>query len=214
MNAAPFNWMHTWAAQFSPRDTKLMVSGVVSDVGGEVVIFSTGRAEDGDGNGGEYKFLCRLINDPYDVLGCWCSDDYFFSGSMVPDFDFQLESSIWMCRAGAEAEAEDPADAPFDANHDVPQSQMLISTECYAALLFRFTSNGSIYVRYIQSQSRKAFGDDAVRWSKPELAELLDQPEQLEVGEECESEIRDGGHCLVFLCGDRASVPHQVGFQR
>lgn len=37
-----FEWMHTWASQFSPSDTKLMVAGVVNVVGGEIAIFSTG----------------------------------------------------------------------------------------------------------------------------------------------------------------------------
>ena len=36
-------WRHTWAAQFSPDDSKLMVSGVVSDISGEIAIFDTGR---------------------------------------------------------------------------------------------------------------------------------------------------------------------------
>jgi hypothetical protein len=26
--------------------------------------------------------MCRVVNDPYDVLGCWCDDEYFLSGTM------------------------------------------------------------------------------------------------------------------------------------
>ena len=37
-----YQWLHTWAAQYSPSDTKLMVAGVVNEMGGEVAIFSTG----------------------------------------------------------------------------------------------------------------------------------------------------------------------------
>jgi hypothetical protein len=37
-----YDWRHTWAAQYSPLDTKLMVAGVVNAMGGEIAIFSTG----------------------------------------------------------------------------------------------------------------------------------------------------------------------------
>ena len=36
------DWRHTWAAQYSPLDTKLMVAGVVNEMRGEIAIFSTG----------------------------------------------------------------------------------------------------------------------------------------------------------------------------
>ena len=39
-----YEWRHTWAAQYSPLDTRLMVAGVVSDMSGEIAIFSTGRS--------------------------------------------------------------------------------------------------------------------------------------------------------------------------
>jgi hypothetical protein len=37
-----FDWEHTWAAQYSPDDTKLMLAGVISPVHGELAIFTTG----------------------------------------------------------------------------------------------------------------------------------------------------------------------------
>ena len=39
-----YQWLHTWAAQYSPADTKLMVAGVVNDMGGEIAIFATGKS--------------------------------------------------------------------------------------------------------------------------------------------------------------------------
>ena len=39
-----YEWRHTWAAQYSPLDTRLMVAGVVSDMSGEIAIFSTGSS--------------------------------------------------------------------------------------------------------------------------------------------------------------------------
>ena len=37
-----YDWRHTWAGQYSPSDTKLMVAGVVNEMRGEIAIFSTG----------------------------------------------------------------------------------------------------------------------------------------------------------------------------
>ncbi len=84
------SWRHTWAAQYSPADTRLMVAGVTSSVGGEVAIFRTGRGEDE-----EYRFLCRVVNDPYDVLGCWVTESYFLSGTFTTDFNAELQVPIF-----------------------------------------------------------------------------------------------------------------------
>lgn len=55
-----------------------MLAGVCSQIGGELAIFSTGRSDGSD----IYTFLCRVVNDPYDVLGCWFSEKYFLSGTL------------------------------------------------------------------------------------------------------------------------------------
>ena len=63
-----FDWKHTWASQFNDDDSKLMVSGVISEINGEIAIFSTGRrSHDKTSKHGQYQFLCRVINDPYDM---------------------------------------------------------------------------------------------------------------------------------------------------
>ncbi len=92
-----FLWRHTWAAQFSPGDARLMVAGVTSTVGGEVAIFRTGRGSDE-----RYVFLCRVVNDPYDVLGCWVSDRYFLSGTFCTDLHAELQVLIWLCETPEE----------------------------------------------------------------------------------------------------------------
>ena len=58
-----YEWRHTWASQFNSTDSLLMVSGVVSEVNGEIAIFRTGRAKVDKG----YSFLCRIINNPYGI---------------------------------------------------------------------------------------------------------------------------------------------------
>lgn len=37
---------------------------------------------DGSSSAG-YMFMCRVVNDPYDVLGCWYNDHFFLSGTMT-----------------------------------------------------------------------------------------------------------------------------------
>ena len=40
------------------------------------------------------------MNDPYDVMGCWCTDSYFISGTMEWDYHtFNFDASIWLCSA-------------------------------------------------------------------------------------------------------------------
>ncbi len=87
-------WKHTWAAQYSPDDALLMVAGVTSTIGGEVAVFETGRDK-----GEQYVFLCRVVNDPYDVLGCWITDRHFLSGTFSTDFHGDLQVLIWVCQA-------------------------------------------------------------------------------------------------------------------
>jgi hypothetical protein len=84
----------------------------------------------------------------------------------------------------------------------------------------------AIYIRYVQTHTRKppstsspcpgGGGGSNVNWSAPTLADPLDLnlPEQQINDPDCEREIAEGGHCLVFLCGDKTVVPHQLGFQR
>ena len=93
LDMAHYGWMHTWASQYNRSDTKLLVSGVVNSVGGEVAVFSTGR-----GTTEKYEFLCRMVNDPYDFLGCWCSDDYVITGTMTADNENNFVSAVWLCK--------------------------------------------------------------------------------------------------------------------
>ena len=60
-----------------------MVSGVVSDIRGEIAIFDTGRPSRKSKQHGLYKILNRVVNDPYDMLGCWCSDRFFLFATFV-----------------------------------------------------------------------------------------------------------------------------------
>ena len=81
-----------------------------------------------------------------------------------------------------------------------------------------FFSQGTIYLRYLQLHSRKrknAGGwSGEVRYSYPQGQEDLHNPPQDVRDADMEREIDEGEHCLIFLCGDKTTVPHQIGFQR
>ena len=81
-NQSTFQWLHPLTAQFSTNDSKLLVSGVVSEIRGEIAIYDTGRESQSrpsreSKNHGNYRILNRVVNDPYDTLGSWCSDRFF-----------------------------------------------------------------------------------------------------------------------------------------
>ena len=126
--------MHTWASQFNPGDTKLLVSGVVNDVGGEVAVFSTGR-----GTTERYEFLCRMVNDPYDFLGCWRSDDYVISGTMIGDAENRFISSVWLCKTESD-EAATEQDQLTATNIVPPTFPAHLNMSNYLALLFKFVN--------------------------------------------------------------------------
>ena len=104
---------------------------------------------------------------------------------------------------------------------------------------FRF--QGTIYVRYVQNHSRKHFDPDPVNWETQQVTKMehsvdweeadpmmrLDLLEghgdnisfEIETGSEGMSDVdqehfADQEMCIVFICGDKTSVPHQVGFHR
>ena len=85
-----------------------------------------------------------------------------------------------------------------------------------------FIFQGTIYLRYLQLHSRKrkrrpdaGLWSGEVRYSYPQGQEDLHDPPQDHVSDtNLEKEIEEGEHCMIFLCGDKTTVPHQIGFQR
>ena len=118
-----YQWMYTWASKYNPSDTLLMVAGVVSDIKGEIAIFDArnGRNVSSPGHV-EYRLLCRINNNPYDVQGAWLSDHHFFCGRLTGNPYVMLEAAVWMCEV-------DP-----DENYDV----RLTSPQIYRNLVFKF----------------------------------------------------------------------------
>ena len=87
---AVYNWLQTYSSQYSPSDTKLLVSGVSNEGGGEIAIFLKGN--------NRYSLTHRVRNDPFDLMGCWTSDSTFISGSIVwNENSNSFMASIWIC---------------------------------------------------------------------------------------------------------------------
>jgi len=216
-----YEWRHTWAAQFCPNDSKLMVSGVVSDIRGEIAIFDTGRYSESrpsrkSNQHGLYKILNRVVNDPYDMLGCWCSDRFFLSAT----FDFQPSeiASIWLCRPHNEADAS---------------AHLSLISPTKVIFKFRNPANRAIYARFLQLHPRSQFKGESNYWSDQGGQELSNAPSSddefpsvdlpFATGEMADKsnnfenatkDIFDEEMCIIFICSDRTFIPHQVGFQR
>lgn len=192
-----YNWVHTWAAQFNSSDTRLMVAGVVDQISGEIAIFNTGR--DGSSSAG-YMFMCRVVNDPYDVLGCWYNDHFFLSGTMTVEGLNLLDAQIFLC-------------SPVLSEND-----NLINVQCYKRLLFKYRNlQGTIYVRYVQKHNRQQFEGQLnnTEWpSNQNVIHNLKLPENEDLSEHEKSQFLGEQVCIIFMCGDRTKIPHQLGFQR
>ena len=206
-----YAWEHTWAAQFSPNDSLLMVSGVVSEVKGEIAIFSTGRSSHQRGAHGNYQILSRVANDPYDMLGCWCTDRFFLSGS-IKIYSPSIVASVWLCQ-------------PVQADGDISLGSTLKVLCKYAN-----PPGGEIYARFLQVHPRSAFNYESLKWpsidapmeeyqSDEEMASV-DLPaaegvqnSAFDLAKEAQ-EIIDQEMCLIFICSSRTFIPHQIGFQR
>ena len=92
-----FDWLHTWSSQFNSTDEKVLVSGVIDRTSGEIAVFTTGRASSASSS--SYQFVCRVVNDPYDVMGCWFTEDYFLAGSTAYIEIDDVEVITWLYAA-------------------------------------------------------------------------------------------------------------------
>ena len=191
-----YQWKHTWASQFNRDDTLLMVSGVISDVNGEIAIFRSGA---------NYSFLCRIINDPYDMLGTWCTDKYFLSSTLSYSEDGVI-TSIWLCEASESNSADD---------------QIMINLDNNLRNLFKFKNSILLFARFLQVYKRQVNESEEL-WSNCGRP-LQEDHDEMEVNVNLPgsdnanpnlSDISNEEQCLVFICSDKTTVPHQIGFQR
>uniref|UniRef100_A0A0K2TNE3 F-box domain-containing protein n=1 Tax=Lepeophtheirus salmonis TaxID=72036 RepID=A0A0K2TNE3_LEPSM len=200
-NMSKYGWMFTWASKFSPSDKRLLISGVVDEIGGEIVVME--RSKEYPHN---FQKLCRVMNDPYDVVGCWWSDRYFISGTIKSSSNDQFQASIWLCEPrGSDTIYNESIDEEMSHN------ESLISINLYKYCLFKYKS---LYISYLRnllcvclSQMKNVISSVPIE-SEGAINESID-PNVLKLFKNESDE-----YVLVFMCSDLTSIPHKIGFYK
>lgn len=94
-------WRYTQFSQFNSTDTLVLVSGVhfgsTNSTSGEIAVFSVVN---------EFKLRCRVQNRPYDIFGCWYSDQHLLSGDLRWLAHLVSKSTIVLNKAHQETSSE------------------------------------------------------------------------------------------------------------
>lgn len=186
-----YTWRYTWASKYNATDTLLLVAGVKNDVHGEIAIFNRDQA----GHRDSYNVVCRVSNNPYDVMGDWASNTHFFSGRLTPNEDFnQFSSSLFMCRVDPEAKT-----SSMSSHHQ----------------LLRVDDDNTSYMRCLHVIDRNVFKDDTVFDNLDKEQNRFEgneaQPETV-FDESCMQVLTSNRICLIFLSNSESTAPHLLGF--
>lgn len=94
-------WKYTQYSQFNSSDTLLLVSGVhfgtPHSTSGEIAVFSVING---------FHLRCRVQNKPYDIFGCWFSDQHLLSGDLRWLAHLVSKSTIVLNKANQEISSE------------------------------------------------------------------------------------------------------------
>lgn len=94
-------WKYTQFSQFNQTDTLLLVSGVhfgtPHSTSGEIAVFSLVNG---------FYLRCRVQNKPYDIFGCWFSDQHLLSGDLRWLAHLVSKSTIVLNKANQEIASE------------------------------------------------------------------------------------------------------------
>lgn len=95
------SWKYTQFSQWNRSDTLLLVSGVhfgsFNSTSGEIAVFSVTNG---------FNLRCRVQSKPYDIFGCWFSDQHLLSGDLKWLAHLVSKSTIWINKANQEVENE------------------------------------------------------------------------------------------------------------
>ena len=231
---ANYDWLQTYSAQYSPLDTKLLISGVSSETGGEIAIFMREL--------GSYNLVHRVRNQPFDLMGCWCSDSSFITGSIVwnPNADSFI-ASIWLCTTSIKPLTKkicrpnritydpfipliDPIAYDIDSEDsaDEDDSDGLQKEE----MLRYITLEGTNSPHFVQCFSNKnqteqpiqSNSNDSLPLNDNSASDILSDNGSIfdtsvtETEQYRQTAIEES--YLVFVCGDKTYVGHQIGFQK
>ena len=94
-----FRWKYTQYSEFNENDTMLLVSGVKNGTNnaGQIAIFDIPS----------FDLLTYVSNEPYDVFGCWFSEDAMLSGSLLWGSGWNSTSVVYLNHAIDSAQSRD-----------------------------------------------------------------------------------------------------------
>ncbi|XP_070493980.1 F-box/WD repeat-containing protein 5-like [Chironomus tepperi] len=95
------SWKYTQFSQWNRSDSLLLVSGVhfgsFNSTSGEIAVFSLA-----DG----FHLRARVQSKPYDIFGCWLSNQHILSGDLKWLAHLVSKSTIWISKANQEIDNE------------------------------------------------------------------------------------------------------------
>ncbi|XP_023329717.1 F-box/WD repeat-containing protein 5 [Eurytemora carolleeae] len=190
-----YEWKYTWASRFNCSDTLLLVAGVVSDINGEIAVFM--KTTDNEKNKSNYSILCRVSNNPYDVMGDWVSEFHFFSGRLIesPDVD-GASSALYICEANPSLSLNPDISSPYASN-------------VIKHVVLRMQDENINYLRCLHVTNRSMFKDDNAFTALNNRVEFI---EELQVDAPCLQILTENRICLVFLSNAESLAPHLLGF--
>lgn len=162
-----YDWTQITDAQYNPSDTKLMVVGDIDNRQADIAIFSTGET---------FRLLCKLSGNPWYVMGCWCTDDYFIGGKHEWKWNSSY-SSFWLCST---PNFKAKLNGPHETHLKTPspycaETYNLEYDTKYKKQLLKLTSvhgNGN----FVLIHSRKQFNPDSVNWVDIENNQTQSRP--------------------------------------
>ena len=182
-NMGVYGWLQTYSAQYSPFDTKILVSGVSNETGGEIAIFVRENNSD--------TIIHRVRNQPFDLMGCWFNDSSFISGSIIWNEETDnFLASVWLCKLQSSSSNNiHKLERSVELIDLIPEDLFPsedVSDEIDKQEISRYTTNEGAnsphFIQYFCSNNGQ------------------------------NGDVEDS--YLVFVCGDKTYVGHQIGFQR
>jgi len=183
------NWMYSWASKYNSTDSLLLVAGVVSEIDGEIAVFKV----DKQSNEKAYSILCRVSNNPYDVMGDWASQTHFFSGrlTLVPGSVWPT-ATLYMCEA-------DPTISP-----DTPS----LNNNIVKNIVLRLQDENTNYLRCLHITNKHTVNQSVAPQSNDRVE--VGEPQDVDPG--CSRVLEENNICLVFLTNSSSLAPHEIGF--
>jgi len=188
-----YQWRYTWFSKYNSSDSLLLVSGVVTDFNGEIAIFT--KTTPPRKSYPIYSILCRVSNNPYDVVGDWVSDTHFLSGRLeTVDNHVWPSATLYMCEA----------DPGMPSNTTSPSASQVVKN-----IVLRLQGDNTVYLRCLHVTDRSVFVNSSMF---NDSSNRVGHVRQEDVDASCREILSKKQICLVFLTNCESIAPHQIGF--